>query len=88
MKIITQKPTLTLTTEELDALTKARNILDELTEEDSETLADLLEDTGTEYYDLASAYEAIDSVINVAITKEEAKNLCISLTQEIIVSCS
>lgn len=88
MKIISQKPTLTLTEEEFDALIKARDILDELTEEDSEILEGLLEDTDTEYYDLAQAYEAIGSIIDVAVTKERAKNLCISLTQEIIVSCS
>ena len=84
MKIFSQKPVLTLTLEEKDALIKAKKILDELTNYDE--VDELLEDRGYDYEDAIKAYQVIDNLIEIAITpnSEEAKSMVLSLTTELV----
>ena len=86
MKIFTQKPMLTLTLEEKDALIKAKKILDELTNYVEEEVDELLEDCGYDYQDVGNAYSVIDNLIDIAVTPNsvEAKPMVLSLTTELI----
>ena len=86
MKLFTQKPVLTLTLEEKEALIKAKKILDELTNYDTEEVDELLEDCGYDYRDVGNAYSVIDNLIDLAVTPNsvEAKSRVLSLTTELI----
>lgn len=86
MKIFTQKPVLTLTLEEKDALIKAKKILDELTNYVEEEVDELLEDCGYDYRDVDNAYSVIYNLIDIAVTPNsvEAKSMVLSLTTELI----
>ena len=86
MKIFSQKPVLTLTLEEKDALIKAKKILDELTNYVEEEVDELLEDCGYDYRDVGNAYSFIDNLIDIAVTPNsvEAKSMVLSLTTELI----
>lgn len=86
MKIFTQKPVLTLTLEEKDALIKTKKILDEFTNYVEEEVDELLEDCGYDYQDMGNAYLVIDNLIDIAVTPNsvEAKSMVLSLTTELI----
>ena len=86
MKIFSQKPVLTLTLEEKDALIKAKRILDELTKYLEEEVNVLLDDYGETYENAIEAYQVIDSLIDMAVTPNsaEAKSMVLSLTTELI----
>lgn len=86
MKLISQKPVLTLTLEEKDTLIKARKILDELTNYLEEEVDELLEVGGYCYQDAINAYSIIKEILDMAITPDsvEAKSMVLSLTTELI----
>lgn len=86
MKLISQKPVLTLTLEEKDTLIKARKILDELTNYLETEVDELLEVGGYCYQDAINAYSIINDLIDIAVTPDsiEAKSMILSLTTELI----
>lgn len=86
MKIITQKPTLTLSLEEKEALITAKKVLDELTNYNAEVVEELFEDCGRGYDEVYTAYNILTELIEMAVTPNsiEAKSLILSITTEIM----
>lgn len=86
MKIFSQKPVLTLTLEEKEALIKAKKILNELTDYYDEEVNKLLEESGYNYDDAILALQVVGELLEVAITPNsvEAKSMVLSLTTELI----
>ena len=86
MKIVTQKPILVLTAEERATLEKAKKILDEITDENEEAVAEILNDWGHRFDDACTAYSVVSAIISTATTANSAvaKSLVVEYTAQLV----